>query len=93
MNGVSKSHYVKLTNPEDPLCDTIDLHDTKEFVNITFDIIQSIRGGFEIKESVEIRIPCDDDNIISPGSDVGEAFPLEKVVNDRGGAKFQFNKF
>lgn len=66
VNGVENKNSIYLSDPSDPLCDTIDLFDTSEYMNMTFEIIQKIRGGFEIQNSVELRIPCDSDNILKP---------------------------
>ena len=86
VNGASRSNFVKFSDPNNKLCDTIDIISTSEKVNITFDIIQTIRGGFTIKESVKLIIPCDSDNVIKPGTDFSEPQFLMKIVNNKNGA-------
>ena len=86
VNGVSRSNFVTLSDPDNKLCDTIDILSTNEKVNITFNIIQTIRGGFTIKESVKLIIPCDSDNVIKPGTDFSEPQFMMKIVNDKNGA-------
>ena len=80
-----------MSDPTNPLCDTIDLLTTDENVVIQFTILQGIKGGGVITEQVTLTIPCGDNNIVTPS--ITEPEFLEKIVNDKGGRDFYFRNF